>query len=161
MSTIPTLLLIGNRLFAALVKEAQLGLEEFEWECARSKILEFESHMGKHLEAMSEVLFPKVVVLNPIIEKEVKALQAINSRIATLTDTAVQAIHVQDSTRTWHLLDELIELLTGQWMSQQQLVYTMTDDLDQQLLIEMASRLAESEYISAGGDPAGEPKHHK
>ena len=161
MSTIPTLLLIGNRLFAALVKEAQLGLEDLDWERARSKVQEFESHMEKHLEAMSEVFFPRVVALNPIIEKEVRALQAVNARIATLTDTVVQAIHGQDGTRTWHLLDELIELLTGQWMSQQQLVYTMADDLDQQLLIEMASRLAESEYVSAGGELAGEPKHHK
>lgn len=145
MATIPTLLLLGNRFFIALLREAQLAVEEGDCDCALERVREFECHMARHREAESEVLYPRLAALNLALEDELLQLCQEYSEIAALTEIALTRMVEGDKEGSGSIIGKLIELVSGHWMAQQHLIYSVTQQTDERVLIELAKRLGVSE----------------
>ena len=141
MATIPTLLLLGNRFFIALLREAQLALGEEDWACALDRVREFEYHMSRHRKAESEVLYPRLASLNLALEAELLQLCQEYAEIAALTEIALRGVAERDKDRSEPIIGQLIDLVSFHWMAQQHLIYFVAQQADEQVLIELAERL--------------------
>ena len=145
MSSIPTLLMLGNRFFLALLKEAQVALQENDWALALDRIQEFRSHMERHRQGESEVLYPRIAALNPELEGELEKLSRDYTEIDGLAQIALDTLESRDPDRCDQIIRQLIELTSGHWMTQENMIYSLAHAADGQLLMELASRLIQSE----------------
>lgn len=145
MSSIPSLLMLGNRFFVALLKEAQVALQEDDWRLASERLREFETHMKRHREGESEVLYPRILTLNPDLEGELDKLGQDYSEMAGLTQIALEALEARAKYRCDQIIQQLSDVTSGHWMTQENVIYSLAHAADDQLLKELASRLIESE----------------
>ena len=60
MTSIPTLLSTGHRLFSALLMEARVAMEEGDWADAQACLAEFARRLEAHMHAEETVLFPRL-----------------------------------------------------------------------------------------------------
>lgn len=141
MATIPTLLLLGNRFFLALLKEAQLAVEEGDWGCALERVREFEYHMSRHRQAESDVLYPRLAALNLALQSELLQLCQEYSEIAAVAEIALSSLAERDRGGSQPAIDRLIELVSGHWMAQEHLIYSVAQQADEKVLSELAERL--------------------
>jgi len=151
MTTIPTLLMLGNRFFVALLKEAQLACTDGDGERMRERLEEFKTHIERHRKAESEILYPKLSALDLALDNELLELREDYSQIALLVDTALENLKGTDKINIVLLLDQLVDLTSGHWMSQEHLVYSLAQQADEHLLYALASELMPEESPDLDG----------
>jgi len=142
MSNISTLLLLGNRFFIALLKQAQLALDDDDWVTASVHLHDFQLYMERHRQAESEVLYAKLTMYEPELDNELLKLGQQYSEIAQLVQIGFAYLEQHHSNESANIIDQLIEMTSGIWMSQEQLVYLIMQEIDEHLLYELATTLA-------------------
>lgn len=100
--------------------------------------------MVKHREAESELLYPKLLELDPGLEAETKSLLRDYDEIAEQPHFATRCIYKKDEDSSLAFLGRLIDITSGHWLSQVQTLYAAADALNEQLLKQVADKLSEA-----------------
>lgn len=142
MSNITTLLLLGNRFFIALLKQSQLALEDDDWATASAHLHEFQRYMARHRQAESDVLYAKLTMYEQELDDALLKLDRQYAEIVRLVQVGLAYLEQSHTGESANIIDQLIELTSGIWMSQEQLVYLLMQEIDEHLLYKLATNLA-------------------
>ena len=144
MSSIHTLLQIGNCFFVTLLREAEAYIEDSEWTKAYLCLEQYGWHMAKHQEVEAEILYPKLLQNDPKLEPETTHLIHDYDEIAKQSRLATKSIYDKDQESALSCLGRLIQITSGHWLSQVQTLYAAADAIDEQLLAQVADKLSEA-----------------
>jgi len=147
LSSIHTLLKIGHRFFVALLREGELRVNKSEWAKALVCLEQYRRHIAKLREAAAELLHPKLLEFNPELESETAQLIHDYDQIDEWSRLATRQIYSKDRECALALLSQLREITDSHWLAQIQTLYAAADVLDEQLLAQVAEKLAEAENM--------------
>ena len=145
MTSIPTLLQIGNCFFISLLQEAESHIRDSDWNSAYLCLEQYGRHMTKHREAEAELLYPRLLEQAPDLEAETAQLLHDHDELAKRSRLATQHIYDKDRESALSLMDQLIAITGGHWLAQIQTLFAASDTLSDQLLVQVAEKLAEAE----------------
>lgn len=145
MTSIPTLLQIGNCYFLSLLQEAESYIRDLDWTNAYLCLEQYGRHMTKHREAEAELLYPRLLEQAPDLEAETAQLLHDHEELAKRSRLVTQYIYDKDRDGALSLMDQLIAITGGHWLAQIQTLFAASDTLSDQLLVQVAEKLAEAE----------------
>ena len=144
MSSIHALLQIGNCFFVTLLREAELHIKDAEWTRAYLCLEQYGWHMAKHHEVEAELLYPKLMEIDPGLEPATTHLIHDYDEIAKQSRLASKCIYDEDKESALSCLGRLIQITSGHWLSQVQVLYAAAVALDERLVAQVADKLSEA-----------------
>lgn len=141
MTTIPALLVVGHRLFNALLTEARLALADEDWPDVLKRLREFETRIEQHMQAEERILFPKLALLNPNLNSALAQCRREHTEITARTEAALCSASEHDKPQCARIISELIDFLSCHCFSEERCVYTVTPVMDEDLMMKLANEL--------------------
>ena len=142
MSTAPVILVMGHRLCSALLVEAEAALEEDLLGEARTQLQQFVSRMQRHMLAEHEVLFPKLVRMQPDTEAAISAYRQEHDTLDEQMRACLSHASAGDTAACMRALKELSTTFRAHCDSEERFVYGLAQRMNQSDVQELAATLA-------------------
>lgn len=157
MTTIPVLMMLGNRLCMSLLKESQLALEDADWKYVSECLQEFRSQFDRHTQAEVEVLYPRLAALSRSYEAMTLELRSGQADIAMQTQHALLSSAHRKKLPCAGAVARLMALLGDYWECERRLFSLVTQEVENEVLLDLAEKLKASldAHVASSGPGAG------
>ncbi len=142
MSTAPVILVMGHRLCSALLVEAEAALEEGVVGDALTQLQQFVSRMERHMLAEHEVLFPKLLRMQPDTEAVIAAYRREHDALDEQMRNCLSHASTGDARACLSALRTLSTTFREHCDSEERFVYGLAQRMNQSEVQELASTLA-------------------
>lgn len=144
MTTIPVLMMLGNRLCMSLLKESQLALKDADWKYVSECLREFELQFKRQTNAEDGILFPRLAALSQAYESIISELRKGQENIALHTRRALLRAANGEKLLCAEATGQLMELLGDYWASERRLLTLVTQEVENEILVDLAEKLKAS-----------------
>lgn len=153
MTSIPVLLDLGHRLYVSLLIEAQMALADDDWGETIERLHEFQCHKVPHMQAESDLLYPRLTLSFPRAKDEIAQLHQDHLRIAALTQSALDRAGRHYSRECDCLVGQLLQLLANHCHTEACLFQTFAHNPNDELVRELAKKLQSCTHGTGGRLP--------